>query len=105
MAPEEVAVPAHGSDGRPTLFKVTAKADVWAFGVFLWEIGTGHTRAPWAKLDDPQVFIAVQRGRTLPTEELHPVVQALLARCWSREPAQRYQPLHAVRPFFALTLT
>jgi serine/threonine protein kinase len=94
MAPEEVNV-SNGSGA--TLFKVTAKADVWAFGVFLWEIGTGRTRVPWDGLNELQVLHALQTGRTLPTgggggedQALHPVVRALLARCWSRDPAQRY---------------
>jgi serine/threonine protein kinase len=86
MAPEELI---YTTNTGSTLFKVSAQADVWSFGVFLWEVGTGRIQVPWDGLHEGQVLAALQGGHTLATAGLNPLVQDLLARCWNRDPVQR----------------
>lgn len=65
------------------------KADVYSYGVVLWEILTG--RMPWEDLNPMQVVGAVGfRGRTLPVPEAgDPVLLELFKTCCQHDPINR----------------
>jgi len=79
MAPEQAC-------GRP----VDARADIWAFGVVLWEMLTG--RRPFDGETVSDVLAAVLRDEpdwdALP-RRLSPALVRLLRRCLRRDPARR----------------
>lgn len=64
-------------------------ADVYAFGVLLWEMLTA-SRA-WAGLRHAHIIclVGVQKQTLAPPEGLHPVLQSLLTQCLARNPEDR----------------
>jgi serine/threonine-protein kinase len=78
MAPEQIR-------GGP----VDARADVFAFGVLLYELATG--RHPFGG-DPAAAFDALLEGRTPPawTPIQPPALDAIVRRCLRADPAQRY---------------
>ncbi|KAF0690637.1 Aste57867_17986 [Aphanomyces stellatus] len=79
MAPETLQPP-HG---------FTAKSDVYAFGVLLWE--TLFEVKPFASLTPLQAAVRVLEGERLPigSNELSETHRALLAACFQEDPAHR----------------
>ncbi|XP_031381315.1 serine/threonine-protein kinase CTR1-like isoform X2 [Punica granatum] len=65
------------------------KADIYSFGVILWEIAT--LQQPWSNLNPAQVVAAVgfkDRRLEIP-RDLNPQVASLIEACWEREPWKR----------------
>jgi serine/threonine protein kinase len=89
MSPDELL-----STEDYTSFEISSKADVWSFGVFLWEIGTGKLLRPYSNMSDAQVVAVLRAGKTLAVDchGFHPTIRALLQRCWRTEPSSRSAP-------------
>jgi serine/threonine protein kinase len=88
MSPEQV-------HGRP----VDARSDVFSFGVLLYEMLSG--KRPFAGESKLDTATSILRDEPAPLDELRrdvpPGLQAILARCLAKEPAQRFasgQELH-----------
>ncbi|TYJ10108.1 hypothetical protein E1A91_A11G185800v1 [Gossypium mustelinum] len=65
------------------------KADVFSFGISLWEILTGEL--PYGLLTPLQAAVAVVQKNLRPTipKHTHPRLRELLERCWLQDPSQR----------------
>ncbi|KAL6492993.1 hypothetical protein OROGR_032752 [Orobanche gracilis] len=66
------------------------KADVFSFGVVLWELLAGK-QVPYAHLTPLQAAVGVVQKGLRPTipGHTHPLVVELLERCWQQEPSLR----------------
>ncbi len=95
MAPEQ-------AKGKP----VDKRADVWAFGVVLFEMLTGHRL--FAGDDPTEVIAAVIRQdidwRALP-DTTPPSLRRLLTRCLERDPRRRLRDIGDAQPDLAEALT
>jgi len=64
-------------------------SDVWAFGVFLWELFS-YSRQPFSDIDSGRVAKHVCSGGTLPRpHDMPDFIFNLMQHCWHREPCQR----------------
>ncbi len=82
--------------------KVDRRADIWAFGVVLWEMLTGRKLFEGDTLSD--VMAAVLKDApdldAVPTDT-PPALRQLLARCLDREPKQRLRDIGEARVMLA----
>ncbi|KAK2373193.1 Serine/threonine-protein kinase sty17 [Trifolium repens] len=65
------------------------KADVFSFGIALWELLTGEL--PYAYLTPLQAAVGVVQKGLRPTipKNAHPRISELLQRCWQQDPKER----------------
>ncbi len=77
----------------PELFQagacMTTSSDVYAFGVLLWEIGSG--RLPYAGITDDRAirdYVCVGQREVLPAK-WPDFFKALIEQCWAHSPTQR----------------
>ncbi|KAJ0050059.1 hypothetical protein NL108_011857, partial [Boleophthalmus pectinirostris] len=62
--------------------KYSSKADVWSFGVLMWEVYS-EGRLPYEKQNNMEVVNSVNRGQRLPKPDLAPEdVHVLMKWCW-----------------------
>ena len=68
----------------------TTKSDVWAFGVFCWEVFT-FARQPYETLSDELVLERVPQGLRLsePEEGCPEGAYQLMSQCWAQNPDKR----------------
>ncbi|GJP75095.1 hypothetical protein CLOP_g5586 [Closterium sp. NIES-67] len=73
------------------------KADVFSFGITLWELLTG--KLPYADLTPLQAAVSVvQKGlRPAIPKGTHPRLAELMARCWHSNPVERPEFSHVLR--------
>ena len=81
--------------------KFSAKTDVWAFGVTMWEIFTLAKDIPYEDMDDSEVAADASRregDRQLleRSDDCPPEVYDVMLMCWKEEPSDRetFETLH-----------
>jgi len=87
MAPEQIS--GHSVDAR---------ADIWAFGVMLYEMVA--TRRPFEADDDAQLMKAIVEHATPPLTGrpfVHPLLEHLIRTCLAKDPDDRWQSVADVR--------
>ena len=81
--------------------KLTAKADVYAAGILLWQAMKGES--PWKNMTQPQVIVAVATGKTLePPEDTPQPLVDIFSRCTAQDPAERPSFMELVEIFQSL---
>lgn len=67
----------------------TAKIDVYAFGIVLWEIATSLT--PYAGMESHQIINQVLQNDVRPAlpQDINPAMRDLITQCWDRNPDVR----------------
>ncbi|KXZ44164.1 hypothetical protein GPECTOR_72g611 [Gonium pectorale] len=97
MAPETFEVTNH---------TITDRADVYAFGVILWEMLSGCQ--PWKGMNLVQVAFTVSllkhrlpMGR-LPPERCPPRLRSIIEACWEEDPARRPAAAELVKKLLLL---
>jgi len=65
------------------------KVDVYAYGIILWEIGTGEL--PFSNLDTMQIAVTVVTKGLRPVipPQWPPSLKELIQQCWHEKPSQR----------------
>lgn len=66
------------------------KSDIWAFGVFVWELFTS-SELPFKNLSNEEVIEGLKSGDiqlSLPSNVPRPL-EELLRRCWRQSPKER----------------
>ncbi len=68
--------------------RYSEKADVYSFGIILWEIET--QKIPYESMDTMHISFAVLKG-TRPTFPARgdPVLLPIITQCWSQDPEDR----------------
>lgn len=89
MAPE-VLVRVGGSTVAASRSTYNESADVYSFGLLLWEVM--HQKVPFAEYDGVKVAVVLAPSSQRPPLSLpagYEVLGPLISSCWSHDPAQR----------------
>lgn len=70
--------------------KFTIAADVWSFGVLLWEL-FNRGKVPYGGWNNQQVIDKVLAGELLGIAEAPKDVYSIMLKCWQKDPKQRPQ--------------
>lgn len=78
--------------------QVDRRADIWAFGVVLWEMLTGHRLFDGGTVSDVMAAVLTREVdlNQLP-ENTPPVLEQLIVRCLERDPRSRLQAIGEAR--------
>jgi serine/threonine-protein kinase len=84
MAPEQLR------SGR----SADARSDVWSLGIILHKLLTGAV--PYKAASFAEFALAIAREPTPPMPTIVPAFAAVIAKCLEKDPANRYQDVHAL---------
>lgn len=90
VAPEQVETPI-----------VDARADIWAWGVSLYEALSG--RLPFSGPDLPSLFATIRNEPHRPLEKVSAHVARIVDRCLAKDPSARFESAVAVRQTLQLS--
>jgi len=78
-------------------------SDMWMFGVLVWEM-LNDGKQPYEKLKNKEVVKKVQQGLRLPLDDgWPPSLNAILRKCWKKEPKQRPKATDFLQLFEEIT--
>jgi serine/threonine protein kinase len=69
--------------------EITAKADIYAYGILMWAILTGQEPYADTSLHPGRVMMSISKGLRPDAEGLLPYARELISKCWASSPSRR----------------